>query len=399
MADWLSEYIEQIGDIWENLNRRAQITILIGMVGVFLGLVFLIIFAGEGDYAVLFSQLDPEDADAIVNNLEEQGIPYKLENNGATIKVPADQLHKTRLDMAGEGLPGKGLVGFEIFDESQFGTTDFERKVNFNRALGGELSRSIQSLESVKQARVQVTASEESLFKENQEPAKASVLLELNPGVTLDNSQIKAISNLVSSGVEDLESENVTVVDNKGNLLTADGDSSGSFQDSEINYTSNLDYQQQFEKGLQTDLEKLLTRVLGPGNFAVQVRARINFDREEMESKEFSPVVDDEGILRSQEENTERQEGGSSDEGGSPGTDSNLPQYQAEEEEGESSSYQSSDSVSNFEINERITRQSYAPGQVERLSVSVMVDNDLSAEQRDAIENSVQAAIGYDSER
>ncbi|MFW5787464.1 MAG: flagellar M-ring protein FliF, partial [Halanaerobiales bacterium] len=129
MADWLSEYIEQIGDIWENLNRRAQITILIGMVGVFLGLVFLIIFAGEGDYAVLFSQLDPEDADAIVNNLEEQGIPYKLENNGATIKVPADQLHKTRLDMAGEGLPGKGLVGFEIFDESQFGTTDFERKV------------------------------------------------------------------------------------------------------------------------------------------------------------------------------------------------------------------------------------------------------------------------------
>ena len=395
MGEWLGEYFGEIKKIWNGLNSRAQIVIGISVVSVLIGLLILVMAGRTSDYQILFSQLDSRDANEIVENLEDRGIPYRLSEGGTTIKVPADQLHKTRLQMAGEGLPHQGVVGFEIFDESQFGTTDFDRQVNYYRALGGELSRSIQTMESIEFARVQVSAPEESLFIEEQEPAKASVLLELRPGVSLGHDQVEAITNLVASGVSGLEPDKVTVVDSRGTLLTADsGEDSG-----RIDYSSNLDYQRQFERGLQNDLERLLSRVLGPGNFSVQVRANLNFDQSESEAKTYTPVVDDSGILRSEEERIERYEGSDSEEAGVPGATSNLPQYQTGEEGESHYSYRSSDRVTNYEINERIERHVYAPGKVEQLSVSVLVDNQLGLEQIDSIEDSVRAAIGFNPER
>ena len=395
MGEWLAEYFGEIKNIWEGLDRRARIVIGVGVVSVLAGLMVLVFLGRTSDYQILFSQLDSRDASAIVENLEDRGVPYRLSEGGTTIKVPSEQIHKTRLEMAGEGLPHQGVVGFEIFDESQFGTTDFDRQVNFYRALGGELSRSIQTIDSIEFARVQVSAPEESLFIEEQEPAKASVLLDLSPGVSLTDSQVEAITNLVASGVSGMAPENVTVVDSKGTLLTAD---SGQ-QTSQMDYGSNFEYQRQFERGLQNDLERLLSRVLGPGNFSVQVRANLNFDQAESEAKIYSPVVDDEGIVRSEEERTERYEGTDSQEAGVPGATSNLPQYQAGEEGESNYNYRSSDTVTNYEINERIERHVYAPGQVEQLSVSVLIDDQLTLQQVDSIEESVQAAIGFNPER
>lgn len=396
MLETLNEYKNQVSNIWTNLNSKAKIIIGISVIGVISIFAFLIIRGSSSNYETLFRNLNSEDANAIVENLESAGTPYRLEDDGTTIKVPEDQLHKTRLDMAGEGLPAHGEVGFEIFDESQFGTTDFEREVNYYRALGGELSRSIRSMSPVEYARVQISAPRDSLFAEEEQAPKASVLLQLNTGVDLNESQVRAIANLVANGVQDLDSEDVSIVDTKGNLLSSvlkdSGDGNGSAVD-------QLDIENRFETGLRSDLESLLSRVVGPDNFTLQVQADLNFDEREVEEKTYSPVVDDEGIVRSEEVNEESFTGTGEEGEGVPGTSSNLPQYSTEDGENEAGNYENRDSVTNYEINEKIERQVYSPGEVEQLSVSVIVDDSVDEEALENIRSSVEAAIGYDEDR
>lgn len=401
MGEWLQEYIDQLKELWSQLNKRAKIIITASTIGILVALGILIFWSGGTTYQPLFSELTEEDASAVVDRLDEEGIDYKLKEGGSTIEVPADQVHKTRLDMAGEGLPDQGTDGYEIFDESQFGTTDFERRVNFYRALGGELSRSIKAMEAVDFARVQISAPEESLYTEEERPAEASVLVKLKPGHEMKEGRVKAIRNLVASGVQGLDGENVTIVDTAGNLLTAgldEGDMS-----SGQNSQDRMEIEKQFEERLRADLRALLTKVVGPDDFSVQVRADLNFDEREVEEKDYSPVTDDEGIVRSQEEITEEEEGYTGDPEGAPGTDTNLEQDGApeyEEEEGATgSNYERSETVTNYEINERLERQVYAPGEVENLSVAVMLDNDMDEETTQQIQESIEAAIGYDEER
>lgn len=395
MLETLDEYKGQLKNIWNNLTNKAKVVIGISTVGIISLLVFLIIFGSRSSYETLFRNLNSEDAAAIVEQLESQGISYQLEDNSTTIKVPEEKVHKARLDMAGEGLPAQGEVGFEIFDQSQFGTTDFEREVNYYRALGGELSRSIRSMRPVEFARVQITPPEDSLFTEDERSAKASVLLKLNSGVSLGESQIKAIANLVANGVQDLEAEQVSIVDSKGKLLTA-----GLREDDNSQSTGNrMDMEREFENGLKNDLEVMLNRVIGPDNFAVQVQANLNFDQREVESRTYSPVEDEEGIVRSEEVTEESHQGRDGSGEGAPGTSSNLPQYTEEDEEEITNNFERTDRVTNYEINEKLERQVYSPGEVEKLSVSVIVDESVDEENMENIRNSVAAAIGYEEDR
>ena len=403
MGEWLQEYINQLKDLWQKLNKRAKIIIGISILGVILALGFLVIWSGGSSYKPLFGQLNAQDADAITDRLDEQGIDYKLTDNGSTVMVPASRVHKTRLEMAGEGLPDQGVVGFEIFDQSQFGTTDFERKVNYYRAVSGELTRSIQSMDNVEFARVQITAPKESLYIEEEKPAEASVLLKLNPGYDINQNSVKAITNLVASSVQGLNNGNVTIVDTAGNLLTA-GMDKGRTPSSNQMTMNQFQIEQEFEKELKSDLSSMLTKVVGPGNFTVQVNARLNFDKKEVQTKTYSPVVDDKGIVRSKEEHSETRQDSTTETGGEPGVSSNTPQgngttqYQSNDQ-GQTTSYQSSDVITNYEINEKIEKQEYAPGQVDQLSVSVMLNSTDDEEMVEKIQNSVQAAIGYNPER
>lgn len=392
MAEFFEKYKEEIQNTWQKLNKSVQILIIVITI-LMAGAFGYLIFRGTStNYQPLFTNLSSDDAAAIVNRLDENGVDYQLGSNGTTILVPEDKLHKLRLDMASAGLPDKGIVGFEIFDNSEFGTTEFERRVNYYRALGGELSRSIQSISGVEFARVQITPPEESLFIDEEKSATASVVVKFSPGYKMGSDQVNSIQNLVASGVQELPLEEVTIVDTNGNLLS---DSSQSSDNNSAN-PQNFAMQQKFEKSLKNDLNSLLTKVLGPGNFAVQVNANLNFDQRQAESKTYSPVVDDSGIVRSEESSTETRENGTT--GGAPGTDANIPQYQGEGTQ-QNSSYESENTVTNYEINERIEKHVYAPGEVERLSVSVMVDQDTEQETIDQIRNAVGAAIGYNEER
>jgi len=396
MFDWIKPYTEQFNELWSKLNKRARIVVITIVLALLIGLISIIIWSGSSPYQTLFSNLNPGDANSIIQKLDEEGINYRLADNGQAVLVPAEHVYKTRLLMAGEGLPTQGVVGFEIFNQSSFGTTDFERKVNFYRALGGELSRTIQTMDTVEFARVQISAPEESIFIEEDKPAQASVLLRIKPGQGLSTGQVQAISNLVASSVQGLQVENVTIVDTTGNLLTP------AFQeDSLLNNQLTMkqfEIERQFAEGLKQDLRILLTKVLGSNNFTLQVNAGLNFDQRQVESKEYYPVIDEEGIIRSQQEYLESYQGANPDSGGVPGTTSNIPQYQVVENE-EYGQYENSERITNYEINEKIERHIYAPGKVEHISVAVVV-NDLIAETTlDKIEEIVQASIAYDSKR
>lgn len=402
MADWLKEYMGQLKDVWLKLNKKTKIIIGTITIGVFLAFIMLILYGSGSQYQTLFNHLDPKDADSIMKELDEQGIDYQLLDSGKTIAVPANIVHKTRLNMAGAGLPTQGVVGFEIFDQSRFGTTDFERNVNYYRALGGELSRSIQAMDAVEYAKVQITAPKDSIFIAEERGAEASVLLKLIPDYQISQQQIKAMVNLVASAVQGLGAESVTIVDTAGNLLSSyleeEDDEETSIFDQELTL-NQFELQNRLSTEIRNDLRALLTRVLGPDNFTVQVKAKLDFDRRQRESRTFQPVVDDQGIIRSQEEHRENYTGTITGSGGVPGTTSNVPQYQTVDGEEEAGSYSSSDIITNYEINEIVERHVYSPGNIKNISTAVIINNAMPEEDLEKIRSAVQAAVGFDSER
>jgi len=392
MAEFLAKYKEEIQNTWQKLNKNIQILIIVLTVLMAGAFGYLIFRGASTNYQPLFTNLSTDDTAAIVERLDENNVDYQLGGNGNTVLVPESEIYRLRLDMAAAGLPDQGVVGFEIFDNSEFGTTEFERRVNYYRALGGELSRSIQSISGIEFSRVQITPPEESLFLEEEKSATASVMVKLEPGYNMSAERVNAVQNLVASGVQDLPLSEVTIVDTNGNLLSQpSGSDNNQWSDPQ-----NFAMQQEFESALKNDLNSLLTKVLGPNNFAVQVNANLNFDQRQAESKTYSPVIDESGIVRSEEINTESQENGVS--GGAPGTDANIPQYQGEGT-GENSSYERENTITNYEINERIEQHVYAPGEVDRLSVSVIIDQETEEETINQIRNAVSAAIGYDEQR
>lgn len=357
----------------------------------------LLALRGRSDYAPLFSQLSAEDAAAIVAQLDEENIPYRLDANGTAVLVPRDQVHTTRLALAAQGLPRGGIVGLEVLDNFQFGATEFERRMSLLRALQGELTRTISRMDGVENARVHLTLPEPSLFVSQQQPATAAVLLELKPNYVMEPEQVRAVMNLVAGSVENLEPQDVTVIDVHGRLLSADlppeDDAVGALRSLE-----NLAVQRQLQTELEAGVRNLLEPVFGPGNVVARVWADLNFDEASVERTIFETVPDtQEGILRSVQDLQERFEGTGAP-AGVPGVDGNIPAYQAVIGGGDSQ-YERSESIRNYEVNEIREHRTIAPGSVSRLSVSVVVNRVLSPAEMEAIRDTVAASLGYDENR
>ncbi len=348
-------------------------------------------------YVPLFSELDPKDAADIVARLEEQKVPYRLSGGGRTVDVPEPMVHRTRLLLAQEGLPRNGVVGLEIMDKFNLGATEFDKRVQYLRAIQGELTRTILQIDGVEAARVHLNVPEPSLFVREQKPASAAILLRLRPGAQLEPGQVRGIMHLVAGSVEGLKPENVTVLDENGKILSAEVAETADAGGAAVN--GNLAVQAQFEKQLQTSVESLLEQVLGPGNVVARVRAELNFDQQTVERELFQPLKDDQGIVRSIEELQERFRGSGQPAGGVPGVDANagIPTYQMSGSgEGE---YQRTHVTRTFEINKVREQIAVAPGAVKRLSVSVVVNRNLTPQQEASIRQAVMAAVGSDPQR
>ncbi|ADL13151.1 flagellar basal-body MS-ring/collar protein FliF [Acetohalobium arabaticum] len=396
MIENLKQMIEQVKELWNNLDTKAKVIISSSAIVSIIVLLLVTNWASQPNYVTLFNDLTMKDAGAITKQLDEKQIDYKLGADGTKISVPAQKVHQVRLDLASKGLPQKGAVGFEIFDKNQLGSTDFEQQVNFYRALSGELARSIMHLQNVKFAKVQISAPRESLYLDKKKVVKASVMLKMKEYAELDLKQVEGITNLVASSVEDLKPENVTVVDDRGNLLTAELNKEDKFNNTDFS-PKLLELENDFESNMESELNTMLSKVLGPDNVVVRVNAKLNFDRRQMESRTYEPVNDDQGVVRS-EQSTEVSYSGQGDTpSGVPGTESNIPGYEGGEEQ--SSNYDKEETTTNYEINEKIETYTQVPGDVEKMSVAVMVDKELSPAQTESIRQSVESAVGYSAER
>ena len=267
------QILSQLNATFSNLSLGKKLTLVTLIIGSMAGFLFLMNWSGKSEFQPLYAQLDPEDASAILSKLREQKIDYRIGSNGSTVLIPEEHIYETRMQLASEGLPRGGAVGFEIFDNTKLGMTAFAQNVNYQRALQGELARTINQISEVESSRVHIVMTEKSLFVEEEEPASASVVLKLRSGKWLNQNQIDGILYLVSSSVARLSPDNVTIVDSKGKLLAGvkDPSSFGSLS------SDQLDYQDRVEKALENRVRTMLELALGENKAIVRLSGSFDF--------------------------------------------------------------------------------------------------------------------------
>ena len=406
----------QIVSVYTRLPLAQKIAIPL-LIAASMGLiVFVSRWAGRPDYQVLFSGLEQGDAAAVVERLKESKVGYRLRDSGSTVEVtPPDLVHELRLELAADGVPKGGNVGFELFNENALGRTGFVEKITLVRALQGELERTIQSIDAIKSVRVHITKPERSVFVKRDVLPTASVLVRLSPGKDLDKMQIKGISNLVANSVERLTPENVTILDSKGNLLNVKQ------EDAELTGVdlTRLEYQRKLEAAYSKRVETMLAEILGPGRAVARVSAELDFAQYEKEEEAYDPAG---RVARS--ERLIEESAGLTAEGGVPGVLSNLtndPGILTPPDSSKNNNIRK-ENVSNYEISRAVSRTKSAAGKINRLSVAVLVDGryveaagEASAEGGASamskhyeplsngmlrkIENLVKQSVGFDSSR
>ncbi|MFZ5568758.1 MAG: flagellar basal-body MS-ring/collar protein FliF [Thermodesulfobacteriota bacterium] len=357
-----------------NIYRRMPLSRKIGM-GAMLVLLLaafaaMFFWANRIDFQTAYSGLTQEDAAKIVEKLKEQNIPYELSGDGNTIKVPAERVYDVRLAMAAEGLPKGGTVGYELFDETDFGTTDFVQKMNYQRALQGELARTIREFEEVEDARVMIALRKESVFIEETEPPSVSVLLKLRRD--LSPEKIRAVVHLVASSLEGMTPERVAVVDTKGRVLfkgAAEEEKLGEQADSQLQYKLS------FEKNLTARIQTMLERIVGTGKAIVRVTADMDFDQVDINEEQYDPDVQ---VVRSRQNLLETK-----DKISAPGEVSSVNRITAPGQEMPGSSSEKNnkqDETVNYELNRTVKRTIKPVGILKRLSVAAVLDGNYSVE-------------------
>jgi flagellar M-ring protein FliF len=390
----MAEWKEQSLRLWQNQDKKQKYA-AIGVASLLLIaiLVWSYWLSARPDNVALFTGLDAKDAGEVVAALQEMKIPYELQDNGSTIMVSSKDVHQIRLDLAGQGLP-KGNKGFEIFEESKFGVTEFQNKVNLLQAVQGELTRTIEQINEVEKARVHIVMPEESLYRKDEKPASASIMLKIKNNGSLNKNQIKGIVNLVAHSIQGLKAENITVVDSLARVLNEEENEDGMGTTTLTQFDLTKKVKDDLEKTIQT----LLDRTLGQNKATARVSVELNFDHRTTDRQTFAPVVDDRGVLRSTQEASETYNGTSTQPGGIPGTATNIPGYVAPEGNTESE-YEKTEATRNYEVNETKEKIVSAPGSIRRLTVAVLVDTTIPQAQRDSLSRTVALAAGINPER
>ena len=397
MANW-RERLQELWNRYQNQRKYIIIGVIVILVLAFAGISYW--YGSKPEYVPQYTNLETKDAGDVVNNLKEAGVPYELleDKKGATILVPATQVHNLRLDLAAVGLP-RGNKGFEIFDDSKLGVTEFQNKVNYLQALQGELTRTIEHLGSVDKARVHIVLPEDSLYKKNEKPATASILLMLKPETKLTTPEVKGIVNLVSHSVQGLAPENITIVDEQGNILNKNDDDAFEQQTAQnLRTLSQIEMTKKVRDHIQQNIQTMLDKTLGEGNAFVRVSVELDFDDRKIDRQTFTPVVDESGIIRSQQDISESYNGESTMPGGPAGVQSNIPGYVAEDRNA-NAEYERKESTKNYEVNEENQKIIASPGSIRRLTVAVLVNDTVTELQQEGLLRAVSSAAGINEER
>jgi flagellar M-ring protein FliF len=361
----MNHFFEQISGIIRDLPRSKKIIMGAVVLLVTIGLFGMWFWAGDIDFQPVYTNLSPEDASEIIEKLKEQKIPFQLVGNGTGIMVAADRVYEVRLAMAGSGIPRGGSVGFELFDETKFGTTEFVQKLNYQRALQGELARTIQQFREVESARVMIVMPKESVFIEESRPTSASVLLKTRSQLSRD--KVGAVVHLVSSAVEDLTPDRVTVVDSTGKVLAT-----GIPEEEAPGVLANkqLEYKMTFERNLARRIQTMLERIVGDGKAIVRVSADLDFNRVNLDEEIYDPEGQ---VIRSRQNTTESSDKKSAPKGAASSVNP-IAAGGAGTTKETSDVSQRKDETVNYEINRTIRRTTQPIGKMKRLSVAAVLD-------------------------
>lgn len=418
----------------DKLRAQPKLPLIVGAAALVAIAMAFALYSRGPDYKVLYTNVSDRDGGAIIASLTQMNVPYKFAEGGTAILVPADRVPEVRLKLASQGLPKAGGVGFELLDNQKFGTSQFAEQVNFQRALEGELARSIESIGTIESARVHLAMPKPSLFVREQKKPSASVVLTLHRGRSIDEGAVSAIVHMVSSSVPELDPKSVTVVDQRGNLLSAANAGARGLDVSQLKYT------QEIEQGYIRRIEAILQPILGTGNVRAQVAADIDFSVVEHTDEKYRPNSDPaNAAMRSQQTSESSQLGGAAA-GGVPGALSNQPPTapnapittppnappgapqtpaQAAARAGTTTtttaaaatgpSSHRKDTTTNYELDRSIRHVQQGAGGVRRLSVAVVVNNRvgddkgasraLTSAELDQIRNLAKEAVGFSQER
>ncbi|WP_293780315.1 flagellar basal-body MS-ring/collar protein FliF [uncultured Oxalicibacterium sp.] len=308
-------------DMARSTNGR-RIVMMIGVAAVIAAMVGIVLWSQKPDYRVLFSNFSDRDGGAIVASLQQANVPYKFAEGGSAILVPADRVHDLRLKLAAEGLPKGGNVGFELMENQKLGISQFLEQVNFQRALEGELARSIQSVGSVQSARVHLAMPKQTVFVRDQQKPTASVLLNLYPGRSLDQQQVSAIVHLVASSVPDLPPKNVTIVDQSGNLLSENNSKPAGANTLD---PSQLKYVQELQQSIAKRVESIITPIVGSNNVRAEATADVDFSTSEQAAEIYKPNQGSNSATVRSMQSSESNNGSGNNASGVPGALTNQP--------------------------------------------------------------------------
>ncbi|SFV60765.1 Flagellar M-ring protein FliF [hydrothermal vent metagenome] len=405
----------QLATLYDKLTKQQKIIIASAVVGIVAFLIFLVVYTNNAKtadgYGVLFESLSSSDAAKVIDELEKKNIPYKISNNN-TIKVPKDVVYKERIAIAAQGIPKEKGVGFELFDKQEFGATKFDQNVKYQRALEGELSRTISALDPIESATVSLAIPKESLFISKQIDPTASVMIKLKEGRALTPKQIRGIKNLVAAAVPRLKSENVMLVDSDGEIL---GDNDEEARMSELSLA-----QQRFKNKEERKLQQKIIDVIAPfvggrDKVVAQVSVDYDFSIKNVTSEKYDP----ENVVRSEQTLEEKREGFTPKEvGGVPGTVSNIGPVQGLKENQTKEKYEKTTGTTNYEVGKTVSVVKGEFAKLKRITAAVLVDGKykekldkdgnptgemeyeaLSQSDLDALKSLASRAIGIDPNR
>jgi len=392
-----AEIVNSLQNYWKKLTRSQQTVLVVAPLIVATALFALLFWASRPQYVVLFNKLTTSEAGSITAKLSDLTVNYRLSDNGSTILVPNKDASEVRLQLANAGLPQESTFSFENLDQMRIGDTDKDRRLRYILGLQNELEKTIEILDGMEYARVHIVMPEQSLFMEEQNESTASVTIKTTYGAQLGEDQVRSIANLLAYSVEGLKIENVSIADTNGHVLS---DILGKSSEPHRLTTNQIQVQQGLEENIQRSVQSMLDKVFGVGKTIVRINATLDFDQ-----KRITSQISEDGAILSRQETQERSQNMTGTEG-VPGEDQNVPQeeeppgYMLDNEGNASSLSESSSLTENYQPSLIEEETVVSPGQIKRMTVSVMADSDsVTEEQLINIESIVSSSVGIDEVR
>ena len=408
MGKLFSTLFAQFKEFYRSLGPAKKLSITAVFVIILVTFSILTMMVSGKDYVTLLTNIPNEQLTSIIEKLNQKNIPFQLRDDAKTVAVPKELLHTTQMNLMSEiGSPRMGNIGLELFDKQDFGTNSYAQKINYQRALQGELMRSINTLSSVKQSKVILALPVKKTFMEEGGKATASVVIELYPGKNLSSDQIRGIRYLVSSAVEGLDPDKVSVVDDRGKMLTKSSDAATSAT-SEI-----LELKSSIEKDFEERIESILSKAVGQAKVIARVEATLNGRTIQSVEESYDP---EKTAIKSQQSEEESMDGARTNPAGVPGSRSNLPGSEDAGQVGFKQDVKKEIKTTNYEVPKTIKNIKEGAGNIERLSVAVLVDgttssktkedgsvdikwNERTPEELKKYETLVKSAIGFSQQR